>query len=92
LAFWVEMYGALAGNFALQTMALGGIYVAGGIAMKILPQLQNGVFFKSFCGGSKLAPVLARIPISVVANEDAPMMGAAYQALSLFSKTEPSRI
>ena len=81
LRFWIEIFGAMTGNFALQTMALGGIYVAGGIAVKILPALQDGVFFKSFCGTSKLAPVLARIPISVVVNEDAPMLGAAYEAL-----------
>jgi glucokinase len=81
LAFWIELYGAMAGNFALQTLALGGIYVAGGIATKILPKLQEGTFFQAFCGKSKLAPVLARIPIWVVVNEDAPMWGAAYQAL-----------
>jgi glucokinase len=81
LGFWTEIFGAVTGNFALQTMALGGIYIAGGIAVKILPKLQDGPFFKSFCGASKLAPVLARIPISVVVNEDAPMLGAAYEAL-----------
>jgi glucokinase len=81
LAFWIQLYGAMAGNFALQTLALGGIYVAGGIATKILPKLQEGVFFQSFCGKSKLASVLARIPIWVVVNEDAPMWGAAYEAL-----------
>jgi glucokinase len=43
--------------------------------------LKDGTFFKSFCGTSKLAPVLARIPISVVVNEDAPIWGAAYEAL-----------
>jgi glucokinase len=71
----------MAGNFALQTLALGGVYVAGGIAAKILLKLEDGTFFRSFCGKSKLAPVLARIPISVVVNEDAPVWGAAYQAL-----------
>jgi glucokinase len=81
LGFWIEIFGGLSGNFALQTMALGGIYIAGGIAVKILPKLQDGIFFKSFCGESKLAPVLARIPISVVVNEDAPIWGAAYEAL-----------
>jgi len=81
LGFWTEIFGAVTGNFALQTLALGGIYVAGGIAVKILPKLRDGTFFKSFCGTSKLAPVLARIPISVVVNEDAPIWGAAYQAL-----------
>jgi glucokinase len=63
-------------------MALGGMYIAGGIAVKLLPKLQEGVFFQSFCGASKLAPVLARIPVAVVMNEDAPMIGAAYQALA----------
>jgi glucokinase len=82
LAFWIELYGAMAGNFALQTLALGGLYVAGGIATKILPKLREGSFFQAFCGKSKLAPVLARIPIWVVMNEDAPMWGAAYQALT----------
>jgi len=81
LGFWTEIFGGVTGNFALQTMALGGIYIAGGIAVKILPKLQDGIFFKSFCGESKLAPVLARIPISVVVNEDAPIWGVAYEAL-----------
>jgi glucokinase len=81
LGFWTEIFGGVTGNFALQTMALGGIYVAGGIAVKILSKLRDGTFFKSFCGTSKLAPVLARIPISVVVNEDAPIWGAAYEAL-----------
>lgn len=82
LEFWIEIFGATAGNFALQTMALGGFYIAGGIAVRILPKLQEGAFMKSFCGETKLAPVLARIPITVVVNEDAPMLGAAYLALT----------
>jgi len=82
LNFWTEMYGAVAGNFALQTLPLGGVYVAGGIAPKILPKLADGTFFQSFCGKSKLASVLARIPVSVVVNEDAPVWGAAYQAMT----------
>jgi glucokinase len=81
LAFWTEIFGAVAGNFALQAWALGGIYLAGGIAVRILSKLQDGAFFRSFCGASQLAPVLAQIPISVVVNEDAPIWGAAYQAL-----------
>jgi|CZKY01.1.fsa_nt_gi glucokinase len=91
LGFWTEILGGMTGNFALQTMALGGIYIAGGIAVKILPKLQDGTFFKSFCGMGKLAPVLARIPISVVVNEDAPMLGAAYQALSSVSASGRSQ-
>jgi glucokinase len=80
LAFWIEMYGALCGNFTLQTMALGGLYVAGGIAVRILPVLQKGKFFEAFCATGKLAPELSRVPVFVVTNEDAPMLGAAYHA------------
>jgi glucokinase len=79
--FWTEIFGGVTGNFALQALALGGIYVAGGIAVKILPKLQDGAFFKAFCGTSKLTAVLTRIPVSVVVNEDAPLLGAAYEAL-----------
>ena len=81
LEVWTEAYGAEAGNLALRTLALGGVYVAGGIAPKILAKLRNGTFFRAFCGKSKFASVLARVPISVVVNEDAPVWGAAYQAL-----------
>ena len=67
---------------ALRTVAFGGVYVAGGIAPKILSKLYDGTFFRAFCGKSKFAEVLARVPLSVVVNEDAPVWGAAYQALS----------
>jgi glucokinase len=85
LGFWVEIFGAVTGNFALQTMSLSGVYVAGGIAAKLLSRLQDGIFFKAFCGAGKLAPVLQRIPILVVVNEDAPIWGAAYEALASVS-------
>lgn len=82
LDFWTEIFAGVMGNFALQTMPLSGIFVGGGIAVKILPKIQDGSFFKSFCGAGKLAQVLTSIPISVLLNEDAPMLGAAYEAAS----------
>jgi len=82
LHMWTEAYGAEAGNMALRTLALGGVYVAGGIAPKILSKLRDGTFLRAFCGKSRFASLLARVPISVVVNEDAPVWGAAYQALS----------
>jgi glucokinase len=92
LAFWIEMYGALCGNFTLQTMAVGGLYVAGGIAVKILPVLKNGQFFEAFCGTGKLASELSRVPVFVVTNEDAPMLGAAYHAGSRAIRVESERL
>jgi len=82
LDLWTEAYGSEAGNLALRALAFGGVYVAGGIAPKILPKLKDGAFFRSFCDKTKLSPVLARIPIYVVLNEDAPIWGAAYRALA----------
>jgi glucokinase len=82
LDLWTEAYGSEAGNLAVRALALGGIYVAGGIAPKILPKLKDGTFFRAFCDKTLLSPVLARIPIYVVLNEDAPVWGAAYQALA----------
>src|ERR1700736_710008 len=82
LDLWTEAYGSEAGNVAMRTLALGGVYIAGGIAPKILPKMKDGAFFRAFCDKTLLSPVLARIPIYVVLNEDAPVWGAAYQALA----------
>lgn len=81
LDLWTEAYGSEAGNIAMRALAFGGIYVAGGIAPKILSKLQDGAFFRAFCDKTLLSPVLARVPIYVVLNEDAPIWGAAHQAL-----------
>jgi glucokinase len=81
LDFWIDAFGAEAGNFALRVLAYGGIYLAGGIVLKILGKLQRSSFCESFADKFPLGPVLARIPISVVLNENAPVLGAAYEAL-----------
>lgn len=82
LHIWLEAYGAEAGNMALRTLPFGGVYIAGGIALKILPMLKDGSFVRAFSDKVQLSRQLAKIPISVVLNEDAPVWGAAYQALS----------
>ena len=80
LDLWTSVYGAEAGNLALKCLALGGVYVAGGIAVKILPKLKDGTFFRAFCDKSKFETLLNQIPIHVVLNQDAPLLGAAAQA------------
>jgi glucokinase len=82
LDLWVSAYGSEAGNLALRVLAFGGIYVAGGIAVKILPKMKDGAFLRAFCAKGSFASILARVPIYVVLNEDAPLWGAAYQALA----------
>lgn len=82
LELWAAAYGGEAGNLALRVMALGGIYLAGGITAKMLEKIKDGTFFRCFCDKSNFAPILARIPIYVIVNEDAPLWGAAYRALA----------
>jgi len=80
LDLWTNIYGAEAGNLALKVLALGGVYVAGGIAVKILPKMKDGTFFKSFKDKWHFEKMLSDVPVSVVLNESAPLIGAAYEA------------
>ena len=80
LDLWTSVYGAEAGNLALKVLALGGVYVAGGIAVKILPKMTDGTFFNSFKEKWHFTNMLADVPLSIVLNESAPLIGAAYEA------------
>ena len=81
LDMWVSMYGAEAGNLALKSLARGGVWVAGGIGVKIRKKMEDGTFFRAFCAKEKFGPLLAQIPIQLVLNEEAPLIGAASQAI-----------
>jgi glucokinase len=83
LDLWTQIYGSEAGNLALKVLALGGVYVAGGIAPKIIEKIKDGTFFKAFKDKWHFENLLANIPLSVVLNESAPLLGAAYEALAL---------
>ncbi len=77
LDMFIAAYGAAAGNLALLGMALGGVYIGGGIAPKILPRLAGGLFVRAFRDKGRFAGYLERIPVRVVLNERAAMLGAA---------------
>jgi len=83
LDLWIDSFGSEAGNLALRVLAYGGVYLAGGIALKILSKLREGSFARAFAAKAPLTSVLARIPIFVILNEDAPLLGAAHEAHSL---------
>lgn len=80
LDLFVTLYGAEAGNLALKALARGGVFVAGGIAPKILPKMQSGKFFNAFCEKEKFQELLSHFPIHIVLNEEAPLLGAAAEA------------
>jgi len=81
LDIFVSVYGAVAGNLALQIIARGGIYIGGGIAPEILPLLKSDLFLEAFRDKGKFRDFMAQIPVKVVMNKRAPLLGAAYFAL-----------
>ncbi|HEY7289944.1 MAG TPA: glucokinase, partial [Vicinamibacterales bacterium] len=82
LDMFVEAYGAQAGNLALRSVATGGVFIGGGIAPKILPALSNGTFLSAFCAKAPLEDLLRSIPVKIVLNEEAGLIGAAVRANS----------
>jgi glucokinase len=77
LELFVEAYGAEAGNLALRSVATAGVYIGGGIAPKILPALQSGLFIDAFCDKTPLADLLRTIPVAVILNPATGLLGAA---------------
>lgn len=83
LEMFVSAYGAETGNVALRAMATGGVYIGGGIAPKILPALQTGAFMQAFLAKEPMTPLLRDVPVQVVLNANAGLVGASVKAASL---------
>lgn len=81
LDLFVSIYGAEAGNFALKGMTIGGIYLGGGIAPKILHRLKNETFMKAFTDKGRFSTFLSRIPVKVIVNDRSALLGAALYGL-----------
>jgi glucokinase len=80
---FVAAYGAVAGNLALTGTATGGVYLGGGIAPKILPRLKTGLFLQTFEAKGRFVPYLERVPVKVILNDRAALLGAAWRAALL---------
>jgi glucokinase len=83
LRMFVSAYGAEAGNLALRTMATAGVFIGGGIARKILPAMISGTFMDAFLAKEPLTGLVAKIPVHVILNEEAGLLGAAVAAQRL---------
>ncbi len=77
MQLFVESYGAEAGNLALKLLPYGGLYIAGGIAPKILPLLETSEFMQAFSNKGRMKPILAKVPVYVVLNPQVGLIGAA---------------
>ncbi len=88
LDLFASIYGAAAGNLALQVMAVGGVYIGGGIAPKIIWKLKDGTFLKAFKDKGRLSRIVAQIPVRVILNERTALLGAASRAMVLLKARE----
>lgn len=77
LEIFIDIYGATAGNLALTTLPFGGLYVVGGIAPKLLPQIRQGRFLEHFCDKGRMSTLLTTIPVNVVLDTNIGLQGAA---------------
>lgn len=80
LDMMVSIYGAEAGNLALKVLSVGGLYVGGGIAPKILEKLKDGTFIKAFQDKGRLSQLLINMPVRVILESRAALLGAAAYA------------
>ena len=80
LNMFVSIFGAAAGNLALTGITTGGVYLGGGIPPKILSKLKEDIFMEAFTNKGRFKGFLEKIPVKVVLNDKAALIGAAYCA------------
>jgi glucokinase len=83
VSMFVRLYGAQAGNLALTTMALGGVYVGGGIVTKLLPKITGGAFVEAFTAKEPHRALMQRMPVWILLNPRTSQRGAAHAAADL---------
>jgi glucokinase len=86
LQMFVSAYGAEAGNLALRSVATGGLYVGGGIAVGILAAMKDGTFMKAFLAKSPMLDLISRIPVAVILDPRAGLLGAAVHAATTLGR------
>ncbi len=82
LEMFVAILGGEAGNMALKVLATGGVYLGGGIPPRILPVLESGRFLAAFSAKGRFADLLENVPVHVILNPKAALLGAASYGLS----------
>lgn len=80
LELFISIYGAEAGNLALKGMAVGGVYIGGGIAPKVLAAFKGGAFMDAFADKGRFSPFMRRMPVRLILDEKTALIGAAFYA------------
>jgi glucokinase len=79
-ALFTRLYGAFAGDMALACIPTGGVFIAGGIAPKLLPRIQEGGFMQAFTDKGRMSGLTSTLPVSVITNPQSGLLGAAHYA------------
>ncbi len=82
---WAGALGAEAGNMALRSVALGGLYLGGGIPARLLPLLREGPFLEAYLSKEPQRAIVERIPVYVITDPETPIYGAERVARSMMS-------
>lgn len=85
LDLFAEIYGAYAGNLALAGLCRGGVYIAGGIAPRIIDILSSGGFMRAFRDKGRFSGLMNEIPVHVITNSEISLLGAKQEAHNLFN-------
>jgi glucokinase len=85
LDMFVSILGGASGNLALTGMTTGGVYLGGGIPPKILPKLKDETFQTAFTDKGRFKGLLERMPVYVILNDKAALLGAAARAFEIAS-------
>jgi glucokinase len=80
LDLFCSLYGAEAGNLSLKCLAVGGVFIGGGIAPKMMSAMQKGPFLQAFLDKGRFRSLLEGLPVEVALNPRAPLIGAANYA------------
>lgn len=85
LHLFIDLYGAQAGNFALSVLPKGGLYLAGGIAMKNRRFFEDGRFMQAFLAKGRMQTLLSDIPVYLIKDPNIGLHGAAWIATKALS-------
>ena len=83
LELWLGAYGSVAGDLALQSLCLGGLWVGGGTAGKLLAELGSPAFLEPFLAKGRLSTVVEQIPLMALTDPEAGLFSAACRARML---------
>ena len=81
-----RFYARVCRNYALDTLALGGVYIAGGVAVRSPDLLRHGSFEKEFRSSFTMSAILNKIPVFLITNEESGLWGAGFLGLQSLKK------